>query len=61
MGFYDLLKRSVLASMEWELGWLGDLLLLSFIADDWQDTKPAKWFGVGFVSMLYNSFRTKNG
>ncbi len=63
MGFYHRPTRSVLCSMQWGLGWLGDIVVRSWIADDWNGvgSAPNRWFEVAFVSMLYNSFRTPRG
>ncbi len=61
MGFYHEPTRSVLCSMQWGLGWLGDLIVRSYLADDWKGLTPNGWFSKSFVSMLYNSFRTPQG
>jgi hypothetical protein len=63
MGFYDDASASVLCSMQWGLGWLGDLLIRSWLAQDWKTwgASPNPWFQPSFVSMLYNCFRTPDG
>jgi hypothetical protein len=63
MGRYYDEVRTVTCSMEWGLGWLGDLCLRALYAEDWRDRKPppARWFDVALQSILYNCFRTQDG
>ncbi|HLG41765.1 MAG TPA: PDZ domain-containing protein [Planctomycetota bacterium] len=63
MGFYHDASGSVLCSMQWGLGWLGDLLIRSWLAQDWETwgAQPNPWFQPSFVSMLYNCYRTQDG
>ncbi len=63
MGGYDAPSRTGLCSLQWGLGWLGDILLRGLMADDWRKVSPQPnpWFFQSFESMLYNSFRTADG
>ena len=64
MGFYHKPSRSIVCSMEWGLGWVGDLLIRVRLDNDFMRTDsvhPNKWFELGFISLLYNSFRTPYG
>lgn len=63
MGAYHPPTRSVVCSLEWGLGWLGDLMVRALLDDDWRAkaVRANGWFPQGFVSMLYNCFRTPDG
>ena len=64
MGFYHRPSKTIVCSMEWGLGWVGDLLIRVRLNNDFMETTsvgPNKWFQLGFISLLYNSFRTPYG
>lgn len=62
MGRYDDPRRTVTCSMQWGLGWLGDLCMRAMLAADWRDRpKPNRWFHPAVQSLLYNCFRTPDG
>lgn len=63
MGRYDDGDRIVTCSMQWGLGWLGDLCLRALYAGDWRapSPQPNRWFPVAMQSILYNCFRTPDG
>jgi hypothetical protein len=63
MGRYYDGSRTVTCSMEWGLGWLGDLCLRALAAGDWRGAAkpPNRWFPVAMQSVLYNCFRTPDG
>lgn len=63
MGDYFPDNRVVVISMQWGLGWLGDLMLQARLTDDWAGAprQPNRWFRSAFESMLYNCYRRPTG
>lgn len=62
MGGYSDGPRAVTCSMEWGLGWLGDLCLRALFANEWRAAPtPNRWFPIATRSMLYNCFRDADG